>query len=41
MVNWDRMIKLTPREVTALKKLAAAGPRGRTVIVWHRCRDAS
>jgi hypothetical protein len=30
MVNWDRMIKLTPREVTALKELAAAGPRGRT-----------
>ena len=30
MVNWDRIIKLTPREVTALKELAAAGPRGRT-----------
>jgi len=25
----DRMIKLTPSEVTALKELAAAGPRGR------------
>ena len=25
----DRMIKLTPSEVTALKQLAAAGPRGR------------
>jgi hypothetical protein len=25
----DRMIKLTPGEVTALKELAAAGPRGR------------
>ena len=25
----DRMIKLTPSEVTALKELATAGPRGR------------
>jgi hypothetical protein len=30
MTNRDRMIKLTPPEVTALKELAAAGPRGRT-----------
>jgi hypothetical protein len=30
MINRDRMIKLTPGEVTALKELAAAGPRGRT-----------
>jgi len=30
MINWDRMIKLTPSEVNALKELSAAGPRGRT-----------
>ena len=29
MINWDRTIKLTPGELTALKELAAAGPRGR------------
>jgi len=32
----DRMIKLTPSEVTALKELAAAGPRGRKS---RTCRD--
>jgi hypothetical protein len=30
MINWDRMMELTPTEVMALKELAAAGPRGRT-----------
>ena len=29
MINWDRMLELTPRELAALKELAAAGPRGR------------
>ena len=29
MINWDQMIELTPIELTALKELAAAGPRGR------------
>jgi hypothetical protein len=30
MINRDPVIKLIPSEVTALKELAAAGPRGRT-----------
>jgi hypothetical protein len=30
MINWDHSINLTPNELTALKELAAAGPRGRT-----------
>jgi hypothetical protein len=30
MINRDPVIKLIPNEVTALKELAAAGPRGRT-----------
>jgi len=29
MINWDHMIELRPIELTALKELAAAGPRGR------------
>jgi len=29
MINSDHMIELTPIELTALKELAAAGPRGR------------
>ena len=29
MINWDRMINITPSEVKPLKELAAAGPHGR------------